>query len=89
MHLDVVVSQVYWSLIVSIPWCWFVFFIIYLPSLTKKELPTSIQKPTKIDKVFRIALERDVDVAMLCVKRIPGQFKVADEVNWAESHDPK
>ena len=60
-----------------------------MPLLTKKELPTSIQKPTKIDKVSRIALERYVDVAMLCVKRVPGQFKVADEVNWEESKDPK
>ena len=55
----------------------------------EKELSSCTRKPTKIYKVSRIALERDVDVAMLCVKRIPGQFKVADEVNWTESHDPK
>ena len=57
------------------------FFYHLFALVDEKELPTSIQKPTKIDKVSRIALERYVDVAMLCVKRIPGQFKVADEVN--------
>ena len=68
-------------------WCCFFYHLFAL--VDEKELPTSIQKPTKIDKVSRIALERYVDVAMLCVKRVPGQFKVADEVNWAESKDPK
>ena len=48
MHLDVVVSQVYWSLIVSIPWCWFVFFY-YLFALVDEKRASNIYTKTYQD----------------------------------------
>ena len=47
MHLDVVVSQVYWALIVSIPWCWFFFY--YLFALVDEKRASNIYTKTYQD----------------------------------------